>query len=186
MKRTTIAGAILFALVLFAAPSTANAQACSGTSVSQNCTLTAQVTVQAVLTCSVLANFNFGSHPSSAGVLGSNETNHGRIRCQANPQSHVNISFTLASSLTNGAYSVPVSYGSEAARAYACDGSCGPTFAFNPATGTTGFNLGAAGILTLALGENGSNIPETEVSVNIAGVPAGTYTGQIIATVVLQ
>lgn len=176
---------LLAALVLLFGTTELRAQGCSGTSVSQDCTWTAQVTVQATLSCSVVRSFAFGSWPSSIGSVGSNENNHGRLRCTTDPGNSVNISFTLASSLTNGAFSVPVTYGDESARAYDCDGSCGPVRTFNPATGTIGFPI-SSGVLVLALGENGANQQFSEVSVNLSGAAAGTYQGVIVATIALQ
>ena len=72
LRKTLTLCAVLFALSIFTTPATA--QGCSGTSVSQTCTWTASITVQAVLTCSVTQNFSFGSHPSSVGTVGANET----------------------------------------------------------------------------------------------------------------
>jgi hypothetical protein len=185
MKRTFLTGALLLCALIFTT-TPAQAQACSGTSVSASCTWTASITVQAVLSCSVLQHFAFGSHPSSVGTVAGVETNTGRIRCQTNPGSALNVSFTLPTVLTNGPFSVPISFGTESARLYAADGSSGPVTAFNPATGFTGFQVSADGVAVLALGENGPNNEAAEVVVNIAGAAAGTYSGVIVATIVLQ
>jgi hypothetical protein len=178
--------ALFAGLALFATPERAEAQACTGTSVTQNCTWTATVSVMATLSCTVTQHFNFGSWPSSVGSVAANETNSGRLRCTTDPGNHLNISFALASSLSDGlGHTVPIIYGNESARAYDCDGSCGPVFGFNPSVGTTGF-LVNTGVLTLTLGENGPNQEAAEVKVNLLGAAAGTYSGTIVATVILQ
>jgi hypothetical protein len=101
----------------------------------------------------------------------------------------VDISFpTLPANLTRtgGTEVVPIAYGVESARAYDCDGSCGPVIGFAPAAGLAGFAI-SSGVLTLALGENGPNLNETEVRVDISNAAAaGTYTGVITAQVALR
>lgn len=180
----TLAAAVL-ALVTYTTPVAAQ---CSGTSVSQSCNVTAQVVVQATLSCVVNRNFDFGSHPSAIGVVGSDENNHGRITCTTDPGNLVNVSFTLPASLSDGAgHTVPLTYGNEAGRLY--DGTGGGAFtAFNPAVGFVGFTVGS-GTMTLALGENGANQTFSEVSVNLSSAAAGTYTtgaSPIVATIALQ
>lgn len=180
----TLVGALL-ALITWTTPAAAQ---CSGTSTSQSCNITATVTVQATLSCTVLKVFDFGSHPSAVGLIGSDENNHGRIQCSTDPGNHVNVSFTLPPTLSDGAgHTVPLIYGNESGRLY--DGTGGGTATtFNPANGFVGFTVGS-GTVTLALGENGANQSFAEVSVNLAGASAGTYTtgaSPIVATIALQ
>jgi hypothetical protein len=177
---------LLAALVLSFGTREARAQACTGSGVSQDCTWNATVTVMATLSCAVTQHFTFGSWPSSAGSVSGNETNTGRLRCTTDPGNSVQVSFTLPASLSDGlGHAVPINFGNESARAYDADGSAGLPRVFNPALGTTAFPV-SSGVLTLTVGENGPNSPAAEVSVNLTGAAAGTYTGVIVATIALQ
>ena len=181
-----IATLTLAALLVLGVSPKVQAQACAGTSVSQTCAWSATVTVQAVLSCAVTQNFDFGSHPSSVGSVEGNETNTGRIVCSTNPGSAVNVSFTLPNTLSDGhGHTVAITYGTGSARLYPCATSCGTPVEFSPANGFVGFAT-ASGNVLLALGENGPNDPSAGVFVNLAGAAAGTYTGTITATIALQ
>jgi hypothetical protein len=188
MNRIFLTVLAVFAL-LFGVTSEARAQGCTD----NVCPLqfSASVTVESMISCTVTRpSFDFGSHLKSAGTLGSNENNHVRARCTIDPANGiVDISFpTLPASLTRtgGTETVPILYGGESARAYDCDGSCGPVLGFNPATGASGFAI-ASGVLTLALGENGPNLPDTEVRVDISNAQAaGTYAAVLTAQVALR
>lgn len=184
LKKLSLLSAVIFALSLLTTP--VQAQACTGTSVSQDCTWNASVTVMATLSCSVTQHFSFGSWPSSIGTVSANETNSGRLLCTTDPGNRVNVSFLLPSTLSDGlGHTVPITFGNESARLYDANGSAGVVTGFDPALGFTGFQSNS-GFITLALGENGPNQPAAEVAVNLTGAAAGTYTGQIVATIVLQ
>jgi hypothetical protein len=67
---------------------------------------------------------------------------------------------------------------------YDCDGSCGPSRVFDPATPVS-FNIGG-GVATLTLGESGAD-DANGVVVDITSAPRkGTYTATITAQVALR
>jgi hypothetical protein len=185
MHRITILAA---ALLVAAIPTRADAQ-CSGSASLQSCDWSASVTVTPFLTCTVDVHgnaFNFGAHPRTAGELHSSESNQIDFTCQIDPPGQVSVSFTLPSVLTRvgGTETVPISYGVESARLYDGNQRQNIGLSFHPSTSV--LFTPTTGILDITLGENGPNIPEAAVIVNISNASAtGTYTGVGTVTIAI-
>jgi hypothetical protein len=173
---------LLAALVLLFGATDLRAQ-CTGSAC--DVAITATVRVAASLSCVNTRNFDFGV-AAAGSILESNENNHGRLRCETDPDNLVNISFTLTPTLADGlGHAVPVSYGVESAIAYDGEGGGIDNVAFAPSAGFVGFAVNT-GVLTISLGENGPNIPERGVFVDLTGARPGRYNGSLTVTVALQ
>jgi hypothetical protein len=173
--------------LLFGATRSATAQSCPA----NQCQLqfSASVSISSVLSCAVTrGSMNLGNHFRSEGKVSADETTALRARCTIDPANGiVDVSFTLPSVLTRvgGTETLPITFGTESLRLYDADGSVGTVQGVNPAMPQS--KTIASGFLTIAVGENGPNDPNGEVSVDLTNAAAaGAYTATITATVALR
>lgn len=153
----------------------------SAQSATDAASINASVVVTSGITVTPVADLDFGTHFASEGSV--IEQTAGEWTIDGTQGTTVDLSFTqLPTTLGDGSgNTVPISYGTESFQWGTCNDAT--FYSGPPSGGATGCAIPTGGSLPVQLGDPSSpTLTSRQVTIDLTGAPAGTYTGTIELT----